>query len=80
MIFYIMGDINISGSLSENVKQIAQSVGSDFAENGRIVIYYDRRDSTTLLQLSANNLKDSESARLCGMARSTFRYRAEKFK
>lgn len=60
MIFYIMGDINISGSLSENVKQIAQSVGPDFAENGRIVIYYDRRDSTTLLQLSANNLKDSE--------------------
>ncbi len=60
MIFYIMGDINISGSLAENVKQIAQSVDSDFADNGRIVIYYDRRDSTTLLQLSANSLKDSE--------------------
>ena len=27
-----------------------------------------------------NNLTDSEAARLCGMARSTFRYRAEKFK
>lgn len=60
MIFYVMGDINISGSLSENVMQIAQSVDSKFSENGRIVIYYDRSDSTTLLQLRANNLKDSE--------------------
>ena len=34
-----------------------------------------------VLQLWQNkHLTDSEAARLCGMARSTFRYRAEKFK
>lgn len=60
MIFYVMGDINISNSLAENVKQIAQSVDGDFAENGQIVIYYDRRDSTTLLRLRANNIKENK--------------------
>lgn len=60
MIFYIMADNNLRGSLAENVKQIAQSVGSDFAENGRIVIYYDRSDSTTLLQLKANNIDEND--------------------
>ena len=35
----------------------------------------------TIVRLSENKiLTDSEAARLCGMPRSTFRYRAEKFK
>ncbi|MBO5903406.1 MAG: hypothetical protein J6Q40_05385 [Tidjanibacter sp.] len=59
MIFYVMADNNLRNSLAENVKQIAQSVGSDFAEGGRIVIYYDRSDSTTLLQLKANDIRES---------------------
>jgi len=38
-------------------------------------------DFEAIVRLSENKiLTDSEAARLCGMARSTFRYRAEKFK
>ncbi len=59
MVFYILADNNLSGNMGDNVEAIARAVDKDFAPNGRVVIYYDRRDSTTLMELRANTLDES---------------------
>ncbi len=60
LVFYIMANNNLSGDMTANVENIARAVGSDFAPNGRIVIYYDRQDSTTLMELRANTLEEKK--------------------